>query len=209
MKDIMKISVCVIIYEIFAILLMLFVKNIIVLDKNLFLLINRISNLYLDSFFICITFFGSSIFWIFMIFLTWFKHDSKASAYLIYVFILDTISLFALKWLFLRPRPFEAFESLKFKDPEIDMGPSFPSGHSQRAFSGAIVLGKMYKKFRIIFMILAFLATFSRIYNGMHYPLDTLVGAINGIIIGSLSTTLPIKKFQNKLDKYRKLIFKN
>lgn len=188
---------------------MLFAKEVITLDKNLFFLINRISNPYLDSFFISITFFGSTVFWILMIILTWFKRNTKASIYLIYVFILDTISLFTLKWLFLRPRPFEVFEGLKFKDPEIGMGPSFPSGHSERAFSGAIILGKIYKKFRIIFIILAMLVAFSRIYIGMHYPLDTLIGSINGIIIGSISTTIPIEKIQKKLDKYKKLAFKN
>jgi len=209
MKDIMKIAVFVIAYEIFAIFLMIFAKDVITLDKTLFLLINGISNPFLDSFFISITFFGSSIFWIFLIFLLWFKRKSKASAYLIYAFILDTISLFTLKWLFLRPRPFEVFKGLKFQEPEFDMGPSFPSGHSERAFSGAVILGKIYKKFRIIFIILAFLVAFSRVYIGMHYPLDTLVGAINGIIIGSISTTLPVEKFQKKLDKYRKSAFKN
>ena len=172
-----------------------------IFDHNLFFVINSISNPFLDSFFVLITYVGSSVFWILMIALFWIKKQRKVSIYLIFAFIIDSISLVFLKWLFFRPRPYESFSNLKILSFEIEASPSFPSGHTERAFSGATVLSSIYKKFRIPFFILALLVGLSRIYIGMHYPIDTLVGMINGILFGLITLTFPIKTLQKKLEK--------
>jgi undecaprenyl-diphosphatase len=203
MRNLWKIITAVIIYEIFAIFLILSIDKVVALDSAIFFSINSIRNPLLDVFFTIITYAGSSVFWILLIILLWLKGRNKISLRLIYVFILDTISLYALKWFFMRPRPFESFSKLEFLSPEIDVGPSFPSGHSQRAFPGATVLSK-YKKFRILLFILAFLVALSRVYLGMHYPIDTIIGAINGVILGLIVSMLPTKSLEKKLEEYRK-----
>lgn len=196
-----KILIGVIFYFIFSIFFILFLNKIMILDHNLFFIINSISNPFLDSFFILITYLGSSVFWVLMILLFWMEKQKKVSIYLIFAFIIDSISSIFLKYLFIRPRPYESLSNLKILDFEIEVGPSFPSAHTERAFSGAIILSSIYKKFRIIFFILAFLVGLSRIYIGMHYPIDTLVGAINGILFGLITLTFPIKTLQKKLEK--------
>jgi len=196
-----KILIGITFYLIFSILFILFFNKIMIFDHNIFFIINSISNPFLDSFFIFITYLGSSVFWILMILLFWMRKQKKVSIYLIFAFIIDSISSIFLKWLFVRPRPYECLSNLKVLGFEIDIGPSFPSAHTQRAFSGATILSSIYKKFRITFFILAFLVGLSRIYIGMHYPIDTLIGMINGILFGLISLTFPTKKIQKKLEK--------
>ena len=64
---------------------------------------------------------------------------------------------------------------------------SFPSGHAAVAFACTFILSRNRKKWTPLFILLAVLIAFSRIYLGKHYPVDVLVGAITGFIIGALS----------------------
>jgi len=189
MEPIKKIITILVIYGFLLIFLVLFLNNILSFDEYLFFLLRSMdSNILL--FFNLITYFGSSIFWVFLIAIFWLKNKRKISLQLLFVFILDTISLLILKNVFLRIRPFEKFQL----GIDFDIGPSFPSGHSQRAFSGAVVLSNHYKKYKSLFYVLAALTAFSRIFLGLHYPLDVITGSINGIIFGITVLAIPIKK---------------
>lgn len=63
---------------------------------------------------------------------------------------------------------------------------SFPSGHSQAAFSIAAVLSGYYKKRCLLFYLLAGLAAFSRVYIGVHYPFDIIAGSLIGYLSAKL-----------------------
>ena len=60
---------------------------------------------------------------------------------------------------------------------------SFPSGHttSTCAVLFALIFKYKNKLLTIVLAICCFLVGFSRIYVGVHYPLDILAGAIVGI----------------------------
>ena len=189
MEAIRKIFACLLFYVFFLFLIVLFLNDVIRLDEYLFLIINSSTNDILLVFFNIVTYLGSSLFWVLLIVLFWFKDKKKLSLHLLYVFIIDSLSLLFFKQFFLRPRPFGALQITEF-----DIGPSFPSGHSQRAFSGAMILSKYYEKYSLLFYVLAAMTAFSRIYIGVHYPLDILIGSINGIIVGIISLALPFKK---------------
>lgn len=198
-----KIFIGVIAYVILLSFLILFLKDLLPLDMYIFLTINKISNPILNPLFIFITYMGSSLFWVFVIIILWVKRERKASVYLIYAFILDSVLAFSAKLFFLRPRPPERFPGLEFLRTEY--GLSFPSAHSERVFSGAVILGSLYEKFRLLLFVLAMLVAFSRIYIGVHYPSDVVIGSLNGIIIGLISLAIPTRKLQKKLEKITKL----
>ncbi len=62
---------------------------------------------------------------------------------------------------------------------------SFPSNHSMNMFAAATVLSCFYHRYAGYFFTFAILIGFSRIYVGVHYPLDVVGGAVFGILLGS------------------------
>ena len=72
---------------------------------------------------------------------------------------------------------------------------SFPSGHTSSTFSVATVLVNQLwqnKAVVVILVVFSVLLAFSRIYCGVHYPLDVVVGAMVGIISGLLALKVKI-----------------
>ena len=63
---------------------------------------------------------------------------------------------------------------------------SFPSDHA--ILAGAVTLTLFYVSKRLGFISLAFalLMAFARVYVGVHYPQDVLVGLIEGIVIAAV-----------------------
>lgn len=91
----------------------------------------------------------------------------------------------ALKQLFDRPRPY-------VRDPEPEpltttaLQVGFPSGHAATSFAGATVLALALPRAALPLFALAALVAASRIYVGVHYPGDVLVGALLGVAVGAL-----------------------
>jgi undecaprenyl-diphosphatase len=83
-----------------------------------------------------------------------------------------------------RPRPFEV---LPEADPLIvaSVGPSFPSGHASMSAAGAIVLSSLAPRLAPLLALLAVVVTVSRVYVGVHFPLDVLAGAALGTVVGT------------------------
>src|SRR5262249_47476029 len=61
---------------------------------------------------------------------------------------------------------------------------SFPSGHATSHFACATRLGLMPPRLRVPLFLLAAAISWSRVYVGVHYPLDVLGGAALGVAIG-------------------------
>jgi undecaprenyl-diphosphatase len=61
---------------------------------------------------------------------------------------------------------------------------SFPSGHASTSFACATVLAGLAPKLAVPAFVLAAAIAYSRLYNGVHYPLDVVGGALLGVAVG-------------------------
>jgi undecaprenyl-diphosphatase len=61
---------------------------------------------------------------------------------------------------------------------------SFPSGHATTSFACATVLALALPRWRVPLLLLAAAVAWSRVYVGVHYPLDVIAGAALGTGIG-------------------------
>ncbi len=63
---------------------------------------------------------------------------------------------------------------------------SFPSGHAASSFAAATVIAVLEPRLRVPAFVLAAGIAFSRVYNGVHWPSDVLVGAAVGVVTALL-----------------------
>ncbi len=161
-------------------LVIIFFSNVVPFDSSLVLKIQSIRTPTADTIISLLGEIGSLAFFVLVIIFLWFKKEKKASVYLAISLIIDGILILILKTIIARPRPFQA---LNIRPLHLAMGSSMPSGHAERAFLSATILSNFYKRFQILFYALAIFISFTRIYTGNHYPLDIIIGAMNGVSI--------------------------
>jgi undecaprenyl-diphosphatase len=172
---------------------------------NLFYMINGMDNNVFDFIMPLITNFGSIIAWVVICGLLFVfggvKGKKVAVIGLLALFVSNAI-VYLLKFIIAEPRPFLTL-------PNVDLlvyengSYSFPSGHTASSFAAAVVIGLKYKfnfrgkSYGLIYPLLAFAGVvgFSRIYVGVHYPLDVAFGAL----IGILSALIVLKLEDNAL----------
>ena len=105
----------------------------------------------------------------------------------LYALVLSGIIAACLKLAYHSPRPFTVLENVRQLTIPTEPN-SFPSGHTSSTFSVVSVLVWTLRENVVVVCLLvlfAFLVGFSRIYVGVHYPFDVLVGAIVGVISGA------------------------
>ncbi|PFI79105.1 undecaprenyl-diphosphatase [Bacillus cereus] len=84
-----------------------------------------------------------------------------------------------------RDRPFVSHLDIN-QLVEHSINSSFPSNHATSAFVIATTIFLFYKRLGIVCLSLSFGIAFSRIWVGVHYPLDVIAGIIFGISISVL-----------------------
>ena len=90
----------------------------------------------------------------------------------------------ALKAIVDRPRPFTRYAEPKVLVPRPHDA-SFPSGHAAASFAAATILSLAFPKAAPVFLVLAAAVVYSRVYVGVHYPLDVIAGAALGALVAS------------------------
>lgn len=150
--------------------------------------------------------YGREYFWVPVVglMLLFGKKDTKILAIeLSILFIVGIIAGEALKYAMYRARPFETLTGIITRVP-VDTDSSYPSGHALIVSIGAIfALVKFRRKSIAALLALeAAIVCYSRIYVGMHYPLDVASGIFLGgsiVFIGLFLFDKYLKEFTDKL----------
>jgi len=98
--------------------------------------------------------------------------------------VLADATSYALRYAIGRDRP-----PVRFAEPHalvhVPANPSFPSGHAATSFACATLLAWLTPLPRVPLFVLAALIAFSRVYDGVHYPLDVVGGAVLGLLVAT------------------------
>jgi len=159
-------------------------------DVSLFYSINAgYSSSLLDLVMVLLSIYGRELFWsvlIVVIFVFGGEEGRKTAFILGVLFLLLTAVGYSLKFLEFRFRPFQTLNGVRLLiAPEYDS--SFPSGHALIVMGGATVVWlRMKRRWAVSIGIESFLVAYSRVYVGVHYPLDVLFGSILGMAVACL-----------------------
>ena len=112
------------------------------------------------------------------------KHDKrlqKEAMYMAGSYLFTALVTQGMKKIIDRKRPFETLPFIIKRD-NVDPGHSMPSGHTSSAFGLATALSLNHPKWYVIVpsYIWASSVAWARMYQGVHYPGDVIVGAIVG-----------------------------
>lgn len=110
--------------------------------------------------------------------------------------ISDFVGAKVVKPYFGRARPPEAGLDVVLRSPHYG-GLSFTSNHAANIFCAAVFLSILFPKGRWLFIGIASLVAYSRVYCGVHFPLDVLFGSLQGTLIGFASALLLVRSNLN------------
>ena len=178
-------------------------EEIILEDKQAMIFLNNLGSSTFDPFWILVSekWFWIPLYVIFLYFL--YKNFNKKSLFYILLFVAlgitasdQVANIFKFGFERLRPCHDPSLEGLL---REVKCGGKFGfySAHSSNSFFVAtyltILLGKKIKQLPYFLFVWAAIVAYSRVYLGMHFPGDIIIGAIMGILLALFFGTLAKK----------------
>ena len=193
------------------------IEEILKLDSKLFLYLNNLGTPKFDTFWISLSMIEANILmYLFLIFLLFYTQKTRPK-FLYIFYLLSVIALMItitdqganiFKDYFQRLRPCydeSIKDSLRLVKENCGGKYGFFSAHASNSFSLAIFFGLLFKNriryIIIITMIYALLISYSRIYLGVHFPIDIIVGSSFGIGVGIIMYSFVYLKFLKFFNK--------
>ena len=141
----------------------------------------------LNDFFLTVTELGGETAFLVLALIFFWCVDKRRGYYIMAVGFVGTIANQFLKLWFRIPRPWvrdESFMAVEAAKGDAG-GYSFPSGHTQTSVGtfGSIAASAKNRIVQVIYITLAVLVGFSRMYLGVHTPADVLVGAVMALAL--------------------------
>ena len=121
--------------------------------------------------------------WVRFALLKWSYYKEMLVVSMISAIVARFVFVEAIRFFYYNPRPFLVLENVNQLINHETTG-SMPSGHASFYFALATGVCLYNKKAGYIYLILAGLMGFARIFSGVHWPLDILGGAGVGVLAG-------------------------
>ena len=193
------------------------IEEILKLDSKLFLYLNNLGTSKFDIFWISLSKIEANILmYLFLILLFFYIQKIRPKLiYILYFFIVIALmititdqgaNIFKDSIQRLRPCYNESIiDSMRLVKENCGGKYGFFSAHASNSFSLAIFFGLLFiNRTRYIIMITiiyASLISYSRIYLGVHYPIDIIFGGFFGIFVGFVMYSFVYLKFLKFFDK--------
>lgn len=174
------------------------------LDLKIFIIINTyLNNKILDYIFVFFHDCHKNIWFVIPVLILWIYNIYINKNYRLYLIVLIPLTILitdqlgaSIKDIELRNRPYMSLDTnemnLLVKVPKHKDGTykntsssrkSFPSNHAANISALSTILAYVFAKKKKYFFILAFLVSISRVYIGVHYPVDIILGGMLGVSV--------------------------
>ncbi|MFW6298415.1 MAG: phosphatase PAP2 family protein [Bacillota bacterium] len=175
------------------------------LSFELILWLQQSTGTFVELFFQFISFLGEAYLYIAVLGVVYWTLNKKFGEYLATTLGISLTMNNIIKGLTRFQRPYESHSGIENLRPETSSGSSFPSGHTQgfSAFIFAVAYHMKKRKWWVIAAVLTLLMMFSRMYLGVHYLKDVLVGATLGILTALVHGKLFNRFYNNRAVLHR------
>jgi membrane-associated phospholipid phosphatase len=153
------------------------------LQRDILIWIQSFATPWLDAVMVAISFIGDEAFYLTLVPLIYLGVNKKIGMRIAVLMTLSTYINDGLKFFFNTPRPIGA-EGIRSLYTSSAPGMSFPSGHAQGSatFWGYVATRVNRPLFYVFAALLVLTIMLSRLYLGVHWPVDVLGGLVFGLL---------------------------